>query len=172
MAKQTLTTIKDEHFGIARKIVSNMTTESWETIPHCAATYDAEVTKFMQVLKEINSTIPKEEKITVNTAMMRVIVEAIKACPEINSHIYFNRKLVRGEVKTFKEINISMPTVLHNGEMMTLNIHNMEKKTMSEMRDTIKETIRRANNTDLNEVMYEVSLDNTLTGLPQPDHPQ
>lgn len=67
MAKQTLTTIKDEHFGIARKIVSNMTTESWETIPHCAATYDAEVTKFMQVLKEINSTIPKEEKITVNT---------------------------------------------------------------------------------------------------------
>ena len=49
MAKQTLTTIKDEHFGIARKIVSNMTTESWETIAHCAATYDAEVTKFMQL---------------------------------------------------------------------------------------------------------------------------
>ena len=42
MAKQTLTTIKDEHFGIARKIVSNMTAESWETIPHCCATYDAE----------------------------------------------------------------------------------------------------------------------------------
>lgn len=115
MAKQTLTTIKDEHFGIARKIVSNMTAESWETIPHCCATYDAEVTEFMRVLKEINSTIEKEEKITVNTAMLRVIVEAIKACPQVNSHIYFNRKLVRGEVKTFKEINISMPTVLHNG---------------------------------------------------------
>lgn len=38
---------------------------------------------------------------------------------------------------------------------------------MSQMRDTIKETIRRANNTDLNEVMFEVSLDNTLTGLKQ-----
>ena len=167
MAKQTLTTIKDEHFGIARKIVSNMTAESWETIPHCCATYDAEVTEFMRVLKEINSTISKEEKITVNTAMLRVIVEAIKACPQVNSHIYFNRKLVRGEVKTFKEINISMPTVLHNGEMMTLNIHDMDKKSMSQMRDTIKETIRRANNTDLNEVMFEVSLDNTLTGLKQ-----
>ena len=90
MAKQTLTTIKDEHFGIARKIVSNMTAESWETIPHCCATYDAEVTEFMRVLKEINSTISKEEKITVNTAMLRVIVEAIKACPQVNSHIYFN----------------------------------------------------------------------------------
>ena len=70
---------------------------------------------------------------------------------------------MRGEVKTFKEINISMPTVLRNGEMMTLNIHDMDKKSMSQMRDTIKETIRRANNTDLNEVMFEVSLDNTLT---------
>ncbi len=54
---------------------------------------------------------------------------------------------MRGEVKTFKEINISMPTVLHNGEMMRLNIHDMDKKSMSQMRDTIKETIRRANNT-------------------------
>lgn len=25
--------VKEEHFGIARKIVSNMTSESWETIP-------------------------------------------------------------------------------------------------------------------------------------------
>ncbi len=33
----------------------------------------------MRVLKEINSTTTKEEKITVNTAMLRVIVEAIKA---------------------------------------------------------------------------------------------
>ena len=37
MAKQTLTTIKDEHFGIARKIVSNMTTESWEEKKQLAA---------------------------------------------------------------------------------------------------------------------------------------
>ena len=94
-----------------------MTTESWETIPHCAATYDAEVTKFMQVLKEINSTIPKEEKITVNTVMMRVIVEAIKACPEINSHIYFNRKLVREKVggNILRKLIFSMQTVFHNG---------------------------------------------------------
>ena len=67
MAKQTLTTIKDEHFGIARKIVSNMTTESWETIPHCAATYDAEVTKFMQVLKEMLKENGLSDKVKVTS---------------------------------------------------------------------------------------------------------
>ncbi|MGN0522575.1 MAG: 2-oxo acid dehydrogenase subunit E2, partial [Eubacterium sp.] len=38
---------------------------------------------------------------------------------------------------------------------------------LSEMTDAINDTIRRANNSDMNEVMFEVSLDNTLTGLKQ-----
>ena len=51
--KQNLSPIKQTHFGIARKIVSNMTSESWETIPHAVVTYEPECTKFMQVVKEL-----------------------------------------------------------------------------------------------------------------------
>ena len=110
----------------------------------------------MQVLKEINSTIPKEEKITVNTAMMRVIVEAIKACPEINSHIYFNRKLVRGEVKTFKEINISMPTnntgiqiVANNSSDEILKLlHKERQKLRSSLAKEIANLQYRCNGND------------------------
>lgn len=159
------TIIKDEHFAIARKIVSNMTSESWETIPHAVVTYDADVTQFLNILKEINDNLPPQKKLSINTAMMRVIVEGIKACPVINSHIRFNRKLVRGEVKTFKEIDISMPMILNTGEMMTINVHNMHDKSMSQMRDEVADCVRRANNSDMNEVMFEVSMDNTLQGL-------
>lgn len=161
------TIIKNEHFGIARKIVSNMTTESWETIPHAVISYEPEITKFLDVMKEINKDATPETKLTLNTIMLRVIVEGIKACPILNSHIEFNRKLVRGNVKTFEEIDISMPMILKTGEMMTINMHNMHNKTMSEMRDAIADSARRANNSDMNEVMFEVSLDNTLQGLKQ-----
>lgn len=159
------TVIKNEHFGIARKIVSNMTAESWETIPHAVVSYEPEVTEFLKVMKEINKDATKETKLTLNTIMLRVIVEGLKACPILNSHIEFNRKLVRGNVKTFKEIDISMPMILKTGEMMTINMHDMHNKTMSQMRDAIADSARRANNSDLNEVMFEVSLDNTLQGL-------
>ena len=159
------TVIKNEHFGIARKIVSNMTSESWETIPHAVVSYEPEVTEFLKVMKEINKDATKETKLTLNTIMLRVIVEGLKACPILNSHIEFNRKLVRGNVKTFKEIDISMPMILKTGEMMTINMHDMHNKTMSQMRDAIADSARRANNSDLNEVMFEVSLDNTLQGL-------
>lgn len=157
--------IDTEYFGIARKIVSNMTSESWETIPHACVTYDADVGELLNVLKKINNGKDKSQKITVNTAMLRIIVEGLKACPKMNGHIEFNRKLVRGKVTTLKNIDISMPVILKTGEMMTVNMHGMESKSMGQMRDAIADTMRRANNSDMNEVMFEVSLDNTLQGL-------
>ncbi|MGN0522541.1 MAG: 2-oxo acid dehydrogenase subunit E2 [Eubacterium sp.] len=160
-----MTEIRNEHFGIARKIVSNMTAESWETIPHAVVSYEPEVTEFLNVIKELNRDRAKEERLTINTVMLRAIVEGLKACPVLNSHISFNRRLVRGEVKTFEEINISMPMILKTGEMMTINMHDMHNKSITQMRDAIADSARRANNSDLNEVMFEVSMDNTIQGL-------
>lgn len=152
-----------EHFGIARKIVSNMTAESWETIPHAVVTYEADVTKLFDVLKEINKQA--EQKITVNTAMLRILVEGIKACPKMNGHIEFNRKLVRGTVTTLENIDISMPVILDSGRMMTINMHDFDSKTMTEMSDAIADSMRRASNSNMDEVMFEVSMDNTVQGL-------
>lgn len=157
--------VNQQHFGMARKIVSNMTSESWETIPHACITYEPEVSSFLQVLGEMNEGKSKSEKITVNTALLRVIVEGLKACPKMNSHIHFNRRLVRGRVDTFDNIDISMPVMLKTGEMMTVNMHAFENKTMSQMRDAIHNSMARANNSDMNEVMFEVSMDNTIQGL-------
>lgn len=163
--KQDLTVNKETHFGIARKIVSNMTTESWEAIPHGIITYETECSEFMRVVKEINKDATKDTKLTINTIMLRVMVEAIKAAPCLNSHIDFNKKLVRGCVKQFDEINISMPIILNSGEMMTLNMKNMHNKNIREMSEAIKEKAARANKSDMNEVMYQVSLEYTLAAL-------
>lgn len=107
------------------------------------------------------------EKVTLNTLMLKIIVEGLKADPIMNSHIEFDRKLVRGEIHTFENIDISMPMVLPNGEMMTINLHNFENKNLDEMVAYIADVNRRVANTNLDEVMFDVSLDNTLTALKQ-----
>lgn len=155
------------HFGIQRKIVANMTAESWETIPHVTYNYEPDVTEFMIEYKRLNENCAPEDKVTLNTLMLKIIVEGLKADPAMNAHINFDRKLVRGEIHTFEDINISMPMVLPNGEMMTINLHNFESKTLDQMVDYIADVNRRVKNTDLNEVMFDVSLDNTLTALKQ-----
>lgn len=158
--------VKEEHFGIARKIVSNMTSESWETIPHATMTYNADVTELFKECKKLNADCTdKSKKITINTVMLKIICEGLKAAPKMNTHLKFNRKLVRGCLKYFDHVDISMPMVLPTGEMMTVNMHDMGNKTLTEMTEAINDTIRRANNSDMNEVMFEVSLDNTLNGL-------
>lgn len=153
------------YFGIQRKIVANMTSESWETIPHVTYMYEPDVTEFMKEYRKLNLDRSGKDKITVNTLMLKVISEGLKAAPVMNSHIRFNRKLVRGEINTFEDINISMPMILPNGEMMTVNLHNFESKNLDEMTEYIHDVARRAENSDLNEAMFEVSLDNTLTAL-------
>lgn len=102
--------IKEEHFGIARKIVSNMTTESWREIPHATVIYEADVTDILPVVKELNADCKsREEKITLNTVMMKIICEGLKAAPAMNTHLLFNRRLVRGCLKYFDHIDVSMP---------------------------------------------------------------
>ena len=148
---------KTEHFGIARKIVSNMTSQSWEEIPHAAMSYEADVTEMMKYVKKLNENVTdKSKKITVNTVMMKVICEGIKAAPKMNTTLDFKRKLVRGSLHYHDQIDISMPVVLKDGEMMTVNLHNMGNKTLPEMSAAVADTMRRADNSDMNQVMYDV----------------
>ena len=158
--------IKEEYFGIARKIVSNMTTQSWDEIPHATLTYEADVTELFNESKQLNADCTdKTKKITINTVMLKIICEGLKAAPKMNTHLVFNKKLVRGTLKYFDNIDISMPMILPSGEMMTVNMHDMGNKSLSEMTEAINATAARAKNSDMNEVMFEVSLDNTLKGL-------
>ena len=167
MADKKMKKTNTIHFNIQRKIVANMTTESWANVPHVTYNYEPDVTEFMIEYKRLNENCDSNSKVTLNTLMLKIITEGLKADPIMNSHIEFNSKLVRGEIHTFEDINISMPMVLPNGEMMTINLHNFENKNLDEMTSYIKDVNRRIENTDLNEVMFDVSLDNTLTGLKQ-----
>lgn len=167
MADKKMKKTNTIHFNIQRKIVANMTTESWANVPHVTYNYEPDVTEFMIEYKRLNENCDSDSKVTLNTLMLKIITEGLKADPIMNSHIEFNSKLVRGEIHTFEDINISMPMVLPNGEMMTINLHNFENKNLDEMTSYIKDVNRRIENTDLNEVMFDVSLDNTLTGLKQ-----
>lgn len=154
-----------EYFGIQRKMVSHMTTESWTKIPHVTYMYEPDITEFFEEYKNVNKNKEGENKISFNTVMLRAICEGLKAAPIMNSHIEFNRRFVTGRIDTYEDINISMPTILPNGEMMTLNLRDFGSKNLIEMTDYINDINRRARQTDLTEALYAVSYDNTMHAL-------
>ena len=154
-----------EHFGLQRKIVANMTSESWQNIPHVTYNYEADMTDILTELKKINLQRRKEDKITVNTLMLKVIAEGLKAAPAMNAHLDYNSFLVRGRIDTFDEINISIPMVMSDGRMMTVNVRGFEKMGLDEISDKIADVRRRMENTILEEAMYEASFANTINEL-------
>ncbi len=156
---------KVTHFGIARKIVANMTSESWETIPHISYIYEPEVSDFLNVVKELNASGKFPVKITVNTIVLKALAEAFKAAPQLNAHIKFNRKLVRGEVTQWDEIHAGMTWILPNGEMMTINLHDIGNKSLVELTEYIADVARKIGNTDMTEVMFSVSFNDTIEKL-------
>ncbi|HZJ78816.1 MAG TPA: 2-oxo acid dehydrogenase subunit E2 [Clostridia bacterium] len=163
--KKGFNVLNTEHFGIQRKIVANMTTQSWNEAPHCSYVYEPDITDFMKEYEKLRNSSDHPLKISINTLMLRIVVEGIKKAPQINGHLKYQKRLVRGKFKTFSDINISMPMILPGGEMMTINLHNFEDKSLNEMAEYIENVREKIKNTNLTQAMFDVSLDNTMQAL-------
>ena len=153
--------IRREHFGIERKIVANMTSESWETVPHAGGNYEPDITEFWDAYVALRKN-PHWSDITANTLLLFVIVQGLKACPEMNGHISFKRKSADGKVEFYENIDISIPMTLPVGITMTINIHGCERMSLRDMADAIANARRRMEKTNFNEAMYEAALNNSL----------
>ena len=157
--------VKTNYFGIQRKIVANMTSESWFAVPHAGPVVEFDVTDLLDAFEKLRSSGKLKYKLSVNTLMLKIIAEGLKVAPNINAHLTYDHRFVKGKIEVFDEIHFSIPMSLPNGEMMTINFHNFENKSLDEMSEYIADVRRRLDNTNLTEAMYEVSLDNTLTAL-------
>lgn len=153
------------HFGMQRKIVSHMTSESWKNIPHVTYMYEPDATDFMKEYRVLSRDASRPRKITVNTIMLKAIAEGLKAAPSLNAHIDYRAGTVRGTVTQLESIDMSVPWCMPNGEMMTVNLRDVGSKTLDELAAYIEDVTRRMGQTNFNEAMYEVAFAETITHL-------
>lgn len=152
-------------FGIQRKIVANMTSESWKNIPHVSYLYEPDVTHFLECFEEFKGKVADDYRVTLNMVVLKAIAEAIKAAPQINAHIHFERKLVRGKITEFDNVDISVPWTLPNGEMMTVNMKDMGNRSLKSISEYTDDINRRFEKTNLVEALYSVSIHDTVYKL-------
>ena len=106
------------YFDITRKIIASITTDSWRNVPHLVYLYEADADKLMEAVRSYNSSHPKEEKLSVNSAVLKMIIEGIKAGPALNGHVFYDHALVRGRIELSDHIDISTPVLYKDGKMM------------------------------------------------------
>ena len=148
-----------DFFDIQRKIVANMTSESWRTIPHVAFSYEPDITSFERHYAEAFKPLG----VSFNTMILSVIANALKAAPSMNAHFSFNRWTVTGRLDVRESVDISMPAGLPDGRMMTLNIHDCASLTPVQLQARIGDTMRRAAASNLDEVMMSTAMHDTVS---------
>lgn len=156
---------KSERFKLTRKIVAYKTSESWVTVPHCAYVYEPDVTDFMDEYKTLKAKYLPEQNITINSLMLKAVVEGIKAAPHLNAYCQYNRLNSRGSIDTIEEINISMPYRVDEETTITVNLQNMHLKNLSEINDAVADIRRRVANTNLEELYYRVAFKESMEDL-------
>lgn len=148
-----------KNLDIQRKIVANMTSESWRNIPHVAFSYEPDITSFEARWRADG------RKVSFNTLMLSVIAGAIKDAPKMNAHFKYNRWLVTGHLDTKESVDISMPAILPDGRMMTLNVHGCESKSPEELQAYIDDLLKRAAASSLDDAMMDTAMKNTYSAL-------
>ena len=154
-----------EYFDISRKVIAHMTSEGWKTIPHVCIVYDADVSLLMDALQSYNRDRSSAERISLNSAILRILIEGIKACPKMNGHIRFSPWLVSGKVTTLQHIDISLPIIYGAGKMTTINLPQVEDKSAREIQTMIAAFRKRIENTYMDRVLYKTGLEDTFSEL-------
>ncbi len=153
-------------FGIQRKIVANMTSESWRNIPHVSFMYEPDITGFIEKYNVFDAQLKAEGKrVTLNTVIVKAICEALKSAPQLNAHFNFEQKLVRGKVTTYDQIDVSMPWILPDDKMMTITMTDMGNRSLGNITEYMAETAKKIEKTNFDEAMFEVSMNDSLEKL-------
>ena len=152
-------------FGIQRKIIANMTAQSWSEIPHVSYNYEPDITEFYEKYRQFAEKAKDDGNITFNTVLLKTVAEALKAAPKMNANLHFEKALVRGKMTEYENIDVSLPWILPSGEMMTITLKDVGSRSISNLQKYINEMARKIENTNLNDAMYSISLHDTLEYL-------
>ena len=150
--------IKSVNLDLQRKVVAHMTSLSWKNIPHVGYHYEPDITTFYEKTKN-------QPHIAFNSQLLKIMVEALKAAPELNGILDYNDRTTTGTLHVLKEINISLPWTLEDGRMITPVISNCEDLSLESLNAETIKLAKKIKNTNIDELLYKTALANTVTQL-------
>lgn len=145
---------KIEYFNMKGRVSANVLVTSQQNMPTCSYTYEADVTKFMDAFNDFKKDCGY--KLSFNTVMMRILVECLKVSPRLNAHIQYNHFTACGKLVVKEHINVAMPVVMKTGETFTVNVTEIENKSLKEISDQIAMLLDKVENSDIDRSLFDL----------------
>jgi pyruvate dehydrogenase E2 component (dihydrolipoamide acetyltransferase) len=155
-------------FDIRQKVIASSTSLGW-TAPHVSYVYEADVTEWLAELDAVIGKSSGGNKITLNTLLMGVVVEGIKAAPCVNAHVFYNKWLAAGCITVFDRIDINTPVLLPDKRMVMVKLPDCGNKSLEELAFCYNRLLHKLKNTNIDIALLNVGWEDTIKKLKQGD---
>ncbi len=158
--------MKEKPFDIQRRVVAHKTVESWDTIPHAGIVLDLDVTEVINLTMRLRER-PEFQgvRVTLNTVMLKLIAESIKASPDINAQVVYNKHTNTGKMCYLDSIDIAIPLLAGDKRMITPVLRNVGALSLREVCIDMERLKYRAGNTHVDLLLLEAALKDTRERL-------
>jgi pyruvate/2-oxoglutarate dehydrogenase complex dihydrolipoamide acyltransferase (E2) component len=153
-------------FDFQQRILAHKTVDAWDNIPHAGMVMDLDATNVLAFVKALRDHPEfRDVRVTLNSVMLKIIAEALKESPELNAHVKHDRKSDLGSFVYHDEINIAVPFLLEDGRTISVVVKDVGGKSLREVCQTMADMPRRVYNTDVDCMMYEGAIRDTIARL-------
>lgn len=152
-----------KEFDLQRQVVSHMTSLSWQNIPHVSYLYEPDISDFYEEFNKLKQLKEKSgRKISINTILLKVIIEGLKADPELNALLEYKQRKARGKVYVCEDINLTIPWKLADERMITPTLLNTASMSLDELADAVSQLGKKIANTNIDELLHQAAMQDTL----------
>ena len=142
---------KVKPLDIQRRLVAYKTSQAWQQIPHVSFLYEPDVTDFYREYRALRESMrEKGEGLSLNTLLLKVVAEGLKAAPDLNASFSFNPGDYSGQLEVFESVHIGVPWLLKDGKMITLTVFDAGAQTLSQISGQVAALKRKVEHTDFN----------------------
>jgi pyruvate dehydrogenase E2 component (dihydrolipoamide acetyltransferase) len=147
---------------LARKIAATSTLSSWKKIPHVSFIFDIDITNmYKRYLVDRASIEHSTSKISFNTLIVKLIAESIEPFPKLYSSFSYNLLTHNLKYKYADTVDINIPWVLTNGEMVPFIFKDVARKGLEEFSNEIEELKNKVKSIDTDNEMIRAAIFDT-----------
>lgn len=120
-----------------RAAIGRRMVESHQQVPHFYVTHEYDVEALLGIRKQINETLPDDEKLSVNDFIVKGVALALREFPNLNA------SLTGGEIIRHGAVNIGVAVAVPGG-LLTVVSRDSDQKPMRLLSKEIREMVARA----------------------------
>ncbi|MEN6409687.1 MAG: dihydrolipoamide acetyltransferase family protein [Anaerolineaceae bacterium] len=120
-----------------RAAIGRRMVESSQQVPHFYVTHEYDVEALLTMRKQVNETLPEEEKLSVNDFIVKGAALTLREFPNLNA------SLTGGEIVRHGAVNIGVAVSVPGG-LLTVVSRNSDQKPMRQLSREIREMVARA----------------------------